>query len=98
MPNDYDRRIAETRQLTLGQIAQFKALRGFTNAALTEMPEAVLTRVVRRFEYPDLPRQRALFRYRQARDERRQVRANALGRATRQLRTVRAKSTKARLA
>lgn len=98
MPNDNDRQIAEARQLTMGQIAQFKALRGFTNAALTEMPEAVLTRVVRRFEYPDLPRQRAMFRFRQARDERRQVRADALGRATRQLRTARAKTTKARTA
>jgi photosystem II stability/assembly factor-like uncharacterized protein len=90
-----DRLVAKARSLTVGQVQQLQARRGLTNEALKKVPEEVLQRAVRRLDYPDLPREREAFRLLQERDEKGDIRPNALTNALKQLDSTRARGAAA---
>ena len=85
------RRVAKTRNLTVGQVEALRTRRGLTPGAIRKVPAKVLQRAIRRLDYPDLPRAREAFRLLQERDERGILPPNALARALTQLDGVRAR-------
>jgi hypothetical protein len=62
--------IAQERNLTVGQAQRLRSTRGLTNEALSQVPDSVLRRALRRLEYPDLPREREAFLRLQEENER----------------------------
>src|SRR5215218_19005 len=76
-----NRRVAKTRNLTVGQVEALRTRRGLTPDAIRKVSDKVLQRAVRRLDYPDLPRARETFRVLQERDERGVLPPNALARA-----------------
>src|SRR6476646_6907701 len=85
-----ERRVAEARGLTVGQVQLLESRRGMSQQVLRTVPESVVKRAIRRLDYPDMPRAREAFRLLQSKDEHGTVAANALPNAIRQLDSVRA--------
>jgi photosystem II stability/assembly factor-like uncharacterized protein len=81
--------IAQERNLTVGQARRLRSTRGLTNEALSQVPDSVLRRALRRLEYPDLPRAREAFLGLQEENERGVIPANALLNALAQLDSMR---------
>src|SRR5215217_550639 len=81
--------IAQERNLTVGQARRLRSTRGLTNEALSQVPDSVLRRALRRLEYPDLPRAREAFLGLQEKNERGVIPANALLNALAQLDSMR---------
>jgi photosystem II stability/assembly factor-like uncharacterized protein len=84
-----ERQIAQARNLTVGQVQRIRSTRGLTNEALSQVPDNVLRRALRRVEYPDLPRRREAFLKLQEENERGVIPANALLNALKQLDSMR---------
>lgn len=86
-----DRRVANQRKLTIGQIQMLQRRRGLSNEALSKVPDKVLQRAIRRLDYPDLPRAREGFRLLQQKNETGVIPPNALPNALKQLDSARSR-------
>jgi len=91
--NQADEQVARMRNIAVEQVKLLQTTRGFSNTALRQLPEAVLHRVLRRLDFPDLPRAREAFRLLQERDERGVIPPNALPNAMSQLDSTRTRVT-----
>lgn len=80
------------------QIQRISKVRGSTPERLADMPEQKLARSVFRADYPDLPRDRAAFRVMQEKNEDGTVAPAGHLRAIQQLRELRGKAPKAKIA
>ena len=90
-----DADLAARRGLPVELVETLRRTRGTTNESLARAPEGVLRRAIRRLSVPDAPRARLLQQLRKSRDDEGRVPADALGRAVRQCRTLRARDTRA---
>ncbi|MDQ3196040.1 MAG: hypothetical protein ACR2FI_02795 [Burkholderiales bacterium] len=88
-----DERLAKEKNISVEQVRLLRQSRGTTNETLEQLPENAVRRAVRRLNYPDLPRARHAFRVAQAKSEDGHVPPNALGKALKELRAMRAKAT-----
>jgi len=84
-----EQQIAQARNLTVGQVQQLRRTRGYTNEALTQLPDDVLRRALRRLKFPDLPREREAFLRLQEENERGDIPPNALPNALAYLQSMR---------
>ncbi len=84
-----DEALATGRGLTIEQVQTLRATRGLTSAGIEAIPESALARAVRRLDYPDMPRARALHRRLQAQDDRGAHPDHAMLNALLELRTLR---------
>lgn len=89
-----DEELASIRNISVEQLRLLRQTRGTTNDTLERLPEAGMRRAIRRLNYPDMPRARQEFRAAQARNDDGRIPANALGKALKRLRTLRAKALK----
>ncbi len=77
--------VAKKLGVSVQQVQRLNTQRALSDQALMRLPVEKLPRVVRRLDYPDLPRERIAFRLLQERDEKGVIPAQALPRAIRQL-------------
>lgn len=90
--------LAAQRNITVEQVRLLRRSRGATNATLAKLPDGALKRALRRLNYPDMPLARQAFRLAQAKDDEGRLPRNALGRALTQLKTLRKKVARPRVA
>jgi hypothetical protein len=76
-----DEDLARAKDISVEQVRVLRETRGTTTDTLEGLSDAALRRAIRRSEYPDLPRERALFRLEQERDDDGRVPTNALAAA-----------------
>ncbi|WP_138733757.1 WD40/YVTN/BNR-like repeat-containing protein [Modestobacter excelsi] len=76
-----DEDLARTKNLSVEQVQVLRQTRGTTTDTLAGLSDAAVQRAIRRSEYPDMPRERALFRLEQEGDDDGRVPANALAAA-----------------
>lgn len=79
--NISDEDLASARNISVEQVRVLRQTRGATTDSLQGLPDPALRRALRRLDYPDLPRERALFRRQQELDDEGRVPSDALGSA-----------------
>ena len=89
-----DEELARSKKITTEQVALLRRSRGATNETLYGLSPTAIQRALRRLNYPDMPRARLAFRAAQARDDKRQIAPNGLGKALKALRSLRAKAVR----
>ena len=89
---------ADRLGLSLDDLDRLHSDRGLSDAALAAIPAELVPMMQLRLQYPDFVRRRASFRAEQEVDERGQVAPNARQRAFQQLRLLRARNARARIA
>jgi hypothetical protein len=93
-----NKRLARIRKISVEVVELLRKSRGTTNATLERLPEGALRRAIRRLNYPDMPRARHEFTLSQARDDSGRIALNALGKAFKELRALRAGLKRPRVA
>lgn len=86
-----DEDLAKRKNIAVELVPLLRRTRGATNETLYGLSEAAVQRAVRRLNYPDMPRARQAFRAAQARNDDGRIPPNALGKALKELRALRAK-------
>lgn len=87
-----DEELASAKNISVTQVMLLRQTRGTTNDTLDQVPEGAIRRAIRRLNYPDMPRARQEFRAAQARNDDGRIPPNALGKALKALRSLRAKA------
>ena len=93
-----DAELAQNRGISVEQLEMLRDTRGLTDEAIEKLPQPALMRSLRRVDYPDMPRQRQLFRLAQSGAYTPAQQAGALASALHQLDSLRLRTPPGRYA